>query len=319
MNNSTDIIQAVTPVNVVHGTHSQLIVFLVLNMGPSHFGLPLLLFITMRSKQRHPTFYNLCISFIIIGISSSLLLYAGKTTGPEPPKALCLLQASLLLGMPAISSLSAFGLVFRTFIVIRALHHGNEPRKCTLCAWVILVLPYFFFFSSAIATVLVGASDLTRVSRNRRFFYCSVESNPLSNTILLGAAAVLFVTCIIQAWTMIIAYKYWIIKYRLGLSSRLSKEFALPIRSMIFGVYIVTALGLSILSMWSPQSPIPDLAIATAAAALCFIFGSQTSSRRWASLKGRIYQRTLMPEKHTIQAVEVKGNLHRVVIIISLP
>jgi hypothetical protein len=57
-------------VNIVHGTHSELIAFLVLNMWPAHFGLPILLAIIFLSKKikRHPTFVNMCIVWIIVGM-----------------------------------------------------------------------------------------------------------------------------------------------------------------------------------------------------------------------------------------------------------
>lgn len=56
--------------NIVHGTYPELIAFLVLNMWPSHLGLPLLLAVTIFSKRvhRHPTFINLCVVFILIGM-----------------------------------------------------------------------------------------------------------------------------------------------------------------------------------------------------------------------------------------------------------
>jgi hypothetical protein len=61
---------ATDPVNIVHGTEGELALFLVLNMWPSHFGLPLLLAIILLSKRvhRHPTFVNLCVGFIIVGM-----------------------------------------------------------------------------------------------------------------------------------------------------------------------------------------------------------------------------------------------------------
>lgn len=59
----------VLPINVVHGTQGQLVLFLVLNMWPSHFGLPVLLAIVLsRRVKRHATFANLCVAFIIIGM-----------------------------------------------------------------------------------------------------------------------------------------------------------------------------------------------------------------------------------------------------------
>jgi hypothetical protein len=58
--------------NIVHGTHPQLIAFLVLNMWPSHFGIPALLAIIFFKKiHRHPTFVNLSITFMIVGMQVS--------------------------------------------------------------------------------------------------------------------------------------------------------------------------------------------------------------------------------------------------------
>lgn len=63
-------------VNIVHGTQAELVLFLVLNMWPSHLGLPLLLATVIFSKKvhRHPTFINLCIVFILVGMCADFLL-----------------------------------------------------------------------------------------------------------------------------------------------------------------------------------------------------------------------------------------------------
>lgn len=56
-------------VNIVHGTHAQLIAFLVLNIWPSHLAIPLLLVVIYFKKiERHATFINLGITFIIAGM-----------------------------------------------------------------------------------------------------------------------------------------------------------------------------------------------------------------------------------------------------------
>jgi len=58
------------PVNIIQGTHAQLVAFLALHMWTTTLGLPLLLGIVLFSKRvnRHPTFINLCVAFIIIGL-----------------------------------------------------------------------------------------------------------------------------------------------------------------------------------------------------------------------------------------------------------
>lgn len=65
----------VNPVNIVHGTHAELILFLVLNVWPSHFGLPVLLSIVLFSRKvkRHATFVNLMVAFVIIGLYDAFL------------------------------------------------------------------------------------------------------------------------------------------------------------------------------------------------------------------------------------------------------
>ncbi|KAG6889057.1 hypothetical protein C0995_004340 [Termitomyces sp. Mi166 len=69
--NSTSVTSTPVPatVNIVHGTHSQLIVFLVLNIWPSHFAIPLLFaVIYFRKIKRHATFINLGVTFTIAGM-----------------------------------------------------------------------------------------------------------------------------------------------------------------------------------------------------------------------------------------------------------
>ncbi|KAF8907218.1 hypothetical protein CPB85DRAFT_845294 [Mucidula mucida] len=262
-------------VNIVHGTHSQLVAFLVLNMWPSHLGLPLLLVIIFCSKkvQRHPTFISLCFTFMIVGISSSLV-YAGKTEGPEPSKTLCLLQASLLYGYPAMASLSAFGLVFQMFMVIRRAFHGQTDSPSFIRRWIILILPYAAWFISILATACIGAANPNSVSRNRRFFYCSVKSDPLTNTITVFAAIVLFITFVLEVWTVYYFYKRWsAVKH--NDSASVFKEINLSIRILAFAVYLIIAMSLSLLSIKSPASPVPDLAIASAATVVILIFGTQ--------------------------------------------
>ncbi|TFK43286.1 hypothetical protein BDQ12DRAFT_171976 [Crucibulum laeve] len=265
--------------NIVHGTHEQLVAFLVLNMWPSHLGLPVLLVTILLSKriQRHATFINLCVAFIIVGISSTLLVYAGRTTGPEPSRMLCLLQASLLYGMPPLTSMAAFTLVLQMFLVIRAAYQGEEylDRDHVARLWTMLITPYVAFFIGVLVTAIVGANDPSRVSRNRRFFYCSVQSLPLTNTITIFAAIVLLATFVIEVWTVLILYKRWTALRAGGSSLRWSMELNLPVRIMGFGFYIIIAMSLSLLSIKSPSSPVPDLVIASAATVVMLIFGTQ--------------------------------------------
>jgi len=266
------------PVNIVHGTEGELILFLILNMWPSHFGLPILLAIILLSKRvhRHPTFVNLCVGFIIIGISSSVLLYAGKTHGPEPSKILCLFQASMLYGVPAFASLLSLMLVLQMFLVVRAsVQKQTSQGPQTFRLWAMLATPYIALLISIIATASVGAANPDSVSRNRRYFYCSVHSDLLTGTITIFAAAFLFATIVFEIWTLVILYKNWMVVKQPGGKPRVAVELSLPIRVMAFGLYVIVAMSLSLLSIRAPESPVPDLVIACAATVVILIFGTQ--------------------------------------------
>jgi hypothetical protein len=62
-------------VNAIKGTYPELVAWLVLNMWPSHLGLPLLIGTVLLAKnvQRHPAFVNMCIIWNIVGLSSTIL------------------------------------------------------------------------------------------------------------------------------------------------------------------------------------------------------------------------------------------------------
>ncbi|GLB33414.1 hypothetical protein LshimejAT787_0102980 [Lyophyllum shimeji] len=266
-------------VNIVHGTHSQLIAFLVLNIWPSHFGIPILLAIVFFSKkvQRHATFVNLAITFIIAGISSSLLAYAGKTTGPEPSPVLCLLQASLLYGYPPMTSVAAFALVLHMFLVIRKSYYGEEllERNRIVLTWAMLISPYVAFFVGALSTAIVGAANPTEVSRNRRFFYCSVRSLPLTNTITVFAAVFLFATVFVEGWLIFMLCKRWRALRSKGLDMKGALDLSMPLRVLAYGSYSSIALSLSLISIKAPENPAPDLIIATASTVFLLIFATQ--------------------------------------------
>ncbi|KAJ3802720.1 hypothetical protein GGU11DRAFT_764766 [Lentinula aff. detonsa] len=261
------------PMNIVHGTHAELILFLVLNMWPSHFGLPILLAIVLFSKhvQRYPTFVNLLVVFMVVGFSSSLLVYAGKASGPEPSRALCLTQASLLYGMPGMASVAVLTLVYQMLITIRAAvyKHIYRENEHAVRLWMMIIAPYAVWILFIIATVLVGIEDPANVSRDRRFFYCSVKSNPLTDTLTMFAAAVLFATFVLEVWTIVLFCK----RGNSGMFTTL--ELDLPLRILAFGIYLLVAFSLSLLSMKAPESPIPDLIIASAATVVILIFGTQ--------------------------------------------
>ncbi|KAG2013377.1 hypothetical protein CC2G_010296 [Coprinopsis cinerea AmutBmut pab1-1] len=292
------------PHNIVHGSYPHLVLFLVLNMWPAFLGLPVLIAIVLFSTQvkRHGTFLNFCVAFLITGIVSSLLVYFGKFTGPEPAPMLCLLQASTIYGVPPLESICAFMLVLQMFLKIRAAHHGKpcEDDDHKIRFWVMIISPYVVYFIFVLATAIVGANDPRRVSRNRRFFYCSVENLPLTNTIAVVCSIILLATVILEAWTLILLIRHRKIARLQGSSLRRKVDLSFPVRILSFGLYIITAMSLSLISVTSPSSPVPDLVLASAPTVFILIFGTQRDMIRAMCVWKRCKPIYVEPDAKTI-------------------
>jgi len=302
-----------TPYNIVHGTYPQLVAYLILNIWASHLGIPVLLtaIVCCRKIKRHPTFINLCIIFIIEGISSALLLYAGRIRGPEPNQILCLLQASLLYGYPPMASVGVFVLVLQMFLVLQASHHGLPYKEGShvVRLWLMLIAPWITFFATLLTTAALGSHFPNKVSRNRRFFYCSLENNAWTNSLTVFSAIFLFLTIVYEGWLLYMIYKRWTVLQSKG-QTLSAIDFSLPLRIVGFGMYLTLALSLSLLSIKAPHSPVPDLTIATASSVFVLIFGTQRDI-----LDALLIWRAREPKKQTTfipklqdTSREVKGN-----------
>ncbi|KAL5487907.1 hypothetical protein ACEPAI_6015 [Sanghuangporus weigelae] len=263
---------------VVQGNSATLIAWLVLNVWPSHLGLPLLIITILVAKniRRHATFINLCVTWIIVGLSSSLLLYAGFQTGSEPPRLLCLTQASLLYGQPGLTSVSAFALVFQVFYVMRAAFQERDPESHeTLRKWTLLALPYVAFVVFATWTAFVGSNNPELVTRRRRFFYCSVKDSGLTNSITAFSLGVLLVTVCLELWILYIILSHWRTIRSSGLGGSVGMDLSLVCRIAAFTLWIILGMSLSALSIKAPQSAVPDMALATMGSVVVLVFGTQ--------------------------------------------
>ncbi|TFK56127.1 hypothetical protein OE88DRAFT_712810 [Heliocybe sulcata] len=169
---------------VVHGNHTLTIVWLVLNIWPSHLGLPVLVATIYLSRRvyRNPTFLSMCITWWIDGLASSLLFWSGHQTGSDPSYGLCLAQASLLYGVPAMTALSGFFLIHTLFYSLdRPPSTGPETssREWNRTTYYKLVTPYAIWLASLVVAIIVGRAFPELVSRDQHYFFCAVNSKPL--------------------------------------------------------------------------------------------------------------------------------------------
>ncbi|KAF8192428.1 hypothetical protein BJ912DRAFT_1094781 [Pholiota molesta] len=290
----------VLPVNIVHGTHGQLVVF-----GAEYVAVAFWAPSTTRHRALAAREAPCDVREFMCGIHYywDIVESSGiceETTGPEPGRMLCLLQASLLYGMPALASTAALSLVLQMFFMIKAAYDGIEylDRDHIIRVW------FFYlsngsmidvgwalhgFFISMISTAVVGAANPSKVSRSRRFFYCSVDSPALTDTLTIFSAVVLLTATVLIGWTVLLLGRRILLARKHAPRPRWTVDLNFPFRIMGFGIYVIISLSLSLLSIETPSSPVPDLIIASAATVAILIFGTQSDILRalcfWKSPK----------------------------------
>ncbi|EJC98370.1 uncharacterized protein FOMMEDRAFT_171030 [Fomitiporia mediterranea MF3/22] len=265
-----------------------LAVWLFFQIAADHVGLPILVatFLFAKTVKRNPTLINMCITWIIAGVSSSLLFYAGKQSGAEPGNALCILQAAMLEGTPPMVSLSAFALIYTVWASMTCRSSNRNPRVAMFWTYTLLIVPYVALFSFALATSIVAIQDLRKVNRARRFFYCSVDNNKLSNTMGIFSSVIcliclifefLIAVQIIRAWRAFRNFRNDTPIHRRGF------DMQLILRLFIFSGYVLIGLIFNAASVYSIKSAVPDIFAASIGMGVFIIFGTQSDVlRAWA-------------------------------------
>jgi len=270
------IVPRISSTDVGTSAHGVLVFYFFLEIAGAHVLLPILLAVfTFNTRAtRHPTLINLCLTWILSGIFSCTLLYWGVHEGPEPPFGLCVTQSSLVYGVPPMTATAVCALVFQVWLgLFNSKKETVDPRWRTFRTALLLTAPYIVYGSWATAAAWLGIQNPERVSRNRRFFYCSLEYAPFTDGIGLFTALILIVTMTFEIWIAVILRKNWRDIRRAG--SRGGVALDLIFRVCLFGVYVMLGMVLSLLSLVAPKSPIPDLWVASVPMIVVIIFGSQ--------------------------------------------
>ncbi|KAJ6585023.1 hypothetical protein B0H19DRAFT_1107723 [Mycena capillaripes] len=260
-------------------------VWIYFNLVSNTVLLPILVatFLFSRRAKRHPTLVNVCMTWILSGVFSLLLFYAGQTKGPEPQKALCIAQTSLLYGITPMWSVAVLVLLYNMILVM------NEDPKAAhisrLKMFVMLSAPYVVQIGFSTAALIGSLKDPEHVSRARRFFYCTLRLHPLAMTMTIFTAVIGVAISICLLYLLVQLYRNWAGFRHAGRPSHIHTQ--LLLRVLIFGGYIVFGFVVNIISMVAPHNLSPDMYAATIGTVVFLVFGTQADVLRtwcfWAS------------------------------------
>lgn len=267
-------------------------IWIGLEFAGGQVGVPILLATLCFSRLRRlPTLYSLLVTWIASGFICCLLFYTDHDlpNDPQPSYALCLMQAAFIYGVPPMTAMSAFALVYEGWITIsgQALPTGKNGLQIRTAF--LVMIPWLGMLFTAIATFAVGYADPASVSRDRRIFYCSVKQDILTDILAIVTGIVLAVTVVYSIKVARILFSNWIeLKRRVSDSNLPETRIANPyaaIRIAVFGIYVLLTLCLSFVSIIAPLSPVPDLVSSSIPTAVFVIFGTQADIVRiWVNL-----------------------------------
>lgn len=238
--------------------------------------MPLLLLTTALSKkvQRNPLLINFCVTWIIYATSFTLVLYAGKQTGPEPPTELCVIQAAFVYGAPVMASMAGLALVLYLYL---SLQTGKGVLGRAAGGWRFMLLlgsPYILFLAFSIAMVVLGSLNEGTVSRSRYLFYCTINL-PVVNVVPGTSGLIMLMVVVFEVLTGIELYRRRKAFKTMDRSQHDGPPLHLYVRVGIFSLYSVLALGACFAFWSSTGADFPYFLQASLPTAAFVVFGTQ--------------------------------------------
>ncbi len=95
--------------------HATVDAFIALHLfGASGFILIMILIeLLERENARHPAWWSFCMSWVVFGVSYSVLSLAGMQFSPQPNQTLCTIQAGLIYAAPPLVAHTTLALILQ--------------------------------------------------------------------------------------------------------------------------------------------------------------------------------------------------------------
>ncbi|KAK0467159.1 uncharacterized protein EV420DRAFT_1700105 [Desarmillaria tabescens] len=262
------------------------------------FLLVVLTAVLSRHVQRHFTWLNFCVSWIISCISYTLLVFTGNGSKHAPPFELCVVQAALIYGAPVLTGGTTFSLAFYMYTHVKSTLDnaslGGESFWVSLVADFFLFIalgslnnsklvlgPYLIWLGFFIGVLVSGIRQPSLVRKASN--YCDFTSRiPSKASALVVALAVMGVITV----SIRVTVRLYRNRRRLGHDTLYVTT---AIRVMLFALICFLAFVVSAVYIitWSP-GPEFDIILALVPNFGVIIFGSQADIlRAWIALLKR--------------------------------
>jgi phosphoglycerol transferase MdoB-like AlkP superfamily enzyme len=137
----------------------------------------LLTIIFSRKIQRHATWTNLCLAWILSGVSFSLL-FLGHQMKNTPYYPLCVTQAALIYASQTLTSGASVALAIQLLFRVNSLVYSSpeiSPRFHRIRCIILVASPYLAFITFFIGVLVVGLNHPDTVQKSKNGMYCHIH------------------------------------------------------------------------------------------------------------------------------------------------
>ncbi|KAE9403538.1 hypothetical protein BT96DRAFT_990202 [Gymnopus androsaceus JB14] len=193
---------------------SLIVFFLVLQIIGLFGGIIIILTARFYSPiQRHATWYNFMLSWVISSISYTLLLFGGQIdlSGDSKgvPFGLCVFQSSVIYAAPPLSAAAVLGMVAQIWFSVHLTLFKKPFKSQKLLTKLLLILPYVLFVGISAEALAFGLAQPDSVRVTGSGMYCN-SGLAIPGRISAGiVTVVLFPAVIIEIFLVVSLRKHW--------------------------------------------------------------------------------------------------------------
>ncbi|KAF9445361.1 hypothetical protein P691DRAFT_735097 [Macrolepiota fuliginosa MF-IS2] len=254
----------------VQGNPALVNIFIALQITGT-LGFFLILLTAFLSPQvfRHPTWFSFCLSWIVWGVSFSLLFFAGQQTHVTS-QSLCIAQSALVYAVPVLTGLTSVALVVYLLLNVLSALLSRTAAKPHFVMFLLVCIPWLLGGAAFMSFLLYAIKHPSDVQLNHNGTYCGIVNSYLPKITAVTSTCLAVTIVILEILIGIILYRHKSYIHGFPQSVSLATQLAL------FTTVALSAAGIGLVFVATrTRGAVFDIMMSAVLLAASVIFGSQ--------------------------------------------
>ncbi|TBU34400.1 hypothetical protein BD311DRAFT_709874 [Dichomitus squalens] len=165
----------------------------------------LMYFRSSETREQNAPWLNMLAVTLFSTIPPYLLIYGSAIWVPEPPSALCVTQASLIIGTAVMPAMTSISLVWDVMVEIRSMPLNESTAKGYQT--MLMATPYIVFIAFSVTAAVLSLIYPFKVSRHPDDLACALENVPLNIASQILSVSVLLMALCLEVHTLVTVLK----------------------------------------------------------------------------------------------------------------